>query len=292
MSQSDVATLQIITPEGVPLELVLASRGDRLAAFVVDMFVLILATLGLGVLYALADDSWLESLLLIALFAVQNFYFIVAEARGGGTTIGKRRVGIRVVDARGGPLPFNAIIVRNVMRVIEIHLPLAALFAPELIVPNAPFWAQWAGIAWLFGLSFLPFFNVRRMRIGDLVAGTCVIRAPRQALLTDVATERPRAKRAAPKHNFSEAQLSVYGVYELQVLEDVLRIDDPVAGRRDALRAVGDRIRRKIKWSQRVPPGDVETFLRDYYAALRAHLEKRMLFGRKKKDKHTHEEDT
>ena len=285
------ATLPIVTPEGVALDLALASRGDRLAAFVVDSLIIALSFAGLWVLSLSVQDAWLQALLLVAWFAVQNFYFIISEVRGGGTTIGKRRVGVRVVDARGGPLPFNAIVVRNVTRVIEVYLPVAAVISPEALLPNAPFWAQWAGVAWLVALGCLPFFNVRRQRIGDLVAGTCVIRAPKQALLPDVATERRRTKAAASKYQFTQAQLSVYGVYELQVLEDVLRIEDPVAGRRDALRAVGDRIRRKIKWPQRIPPAEIEAFLRAYYGALRAHLERRMLLGRKKKDKHSKEED-
>lgn len=288
---STPAALSIVTPEGVPLDLTLASLADRIGAFVTDMLVLVLATLGLSVLFAEVDDTWLRSFLLLVAFALQNFYFIIAETRGGGTTIGKRRAGIRVVDARGGPLPFEAIVVRNVMRIVEVYLPFVAVLHPSAFVPNAPLWAQWAGIAWLLGLAAVPYFNVRRMRVGDLVAGTCVIRAPRAALLPDIASVRSGPV-VESGYSFSVEQLSVYGVYELQVLEDVLRIDRPVPGRRDALRAVADRIRRKIEWPSRIRPGDVEMFLRAYYAALRSHLEGRMLLGRKKRDKHSDEEHT
>jgi uncharacterized RDD family membrane protein YckC len=279
------------------MDLPIASVGDRFVAVLIDGFVLLLTLLVLLVAYQMIDDVWMKSLIVVAVFGAQNFYFIVAEARGGGTTIGKRRVGVRVVDARGGPLTFDAVVVRNVMRIIEFQLPMIAFLAPSTLLPHAPIWAQWAGVMWLLALAGMPFFNSQRMRIGDLVAGTCVVQSPRAVLLPDMARVRKgRASATKPKpaatYSFTRDQLSVYGVYELQVLEDVLRIDDPMTGKRDAQRAVADRIRRKIRWKGRIPPTNVELFLREYYAALRAHLEQRMLLGRKKVDKHSDEEET
>jgi hypothetical protein len=48
--------------------------------------------------------------------------------------------------------------------------------------------------------------------------------------------------------------------------------------------AVADRIRRKIDWIAGAEEND-EQFLQAYYAALRARLEQRMLFGHRRKDK-------
>jgi hypothetical protein len=47
---------------------------------------------------------------------------------------------------------------------------------------------------------------------------------------------------------------------------------------------VAEKIRAKINY--RGKPGDDERFLRDFYAALRAHLEQRMLFGERREDKY------
>jgi hypothetical protein len=79
---------------------------------------------------------------------------------------------------------------------------------------------------------------------------------------------------------FNASQLAVYGVKELQVLESVLRTGEPTA-----LQAVAERIRAKIKRLKDANEEDGD-FLKAYYAALRRHLEHRLLFGTRKRDKH------
>ena len=101
-----------------------------------------------------------------------------------------------------------------------------------------------------------------------------VVRTPQVRLARDL------AEATASELTFSPAQLDVYGVKELQVLERVLR-----AGDRRTLREVAERIRRKIEWDG---PADTldRTFLTAYYAALRSRLETGLLFGRRRRDKH------
>ncbi len=70
----------------------------------------------------------------------------------------------------------------------------------------------------------------------------------------------------------------MYGEHEVQVLEAVLRQGNP-----QAQRQVMETICRKIGWE--AGEGDETAFLEAFYAALRAHLEGRMRFGRRKKDK-------
>jgi hypothetical protein len=83
---------------------------------------------------------------------------------------------------------------------------------------------------------------------------------------------------------FTKAQLDVYGIRELYVLEDLLRHK----GRYDlvALKAVADRVRNKIGWRGVVDsPVDAEQFLRDFYHAQRARLETKMLLGYRQEHK-------
>ena len=80
-------------------------------------------------------------------------------------------------------------------------------------------------------------------------------------------------------YRFGEAELSVYGEYELQVLERVLRDNRP-----EALAAVYQRICAKIGWQPGT--GDERAFLEAYYTQLRARLETGMRLGRRKADKH------
>jgi hypothetical protein len=68
-------------------------------------------------------------------------------------------------------------------------------------------------------------------------------------------------------------------VYELETLEGVLRRSD-AAARTTVAQAIVD----KIGWTNDV--SDVDGFLTAYYTQLRSHLEKRLLLGMRRLDKH------
>jgi hypothetical protein len=105
-----------------------------------------------------------------------------------------------------------------------------------------------------------------------------------------VLTRRSDGATATSPYTFTPAQLGFYGVYELQTLESVLRRAEPgsAAGRQEIAR----RIRAKIGWPapeqtfQGERDFDPTAFLEAFYAAQRAHLERRMLFGKRRRDKH------
>ena len=94
---------------------------------------------------------------------------------------------------------------------------------------------------------------------------------------------------AASLYRFTAAQLGHYGVYELQTLEAVLRRSDVHASQ--TRREIADRIRKKIDWTSDADwnfkyDGIVVEFLQAFYVAQRAHLERKMLFGKRRRDKH------
>jgi hypothetical protein len=135
--------------------------------------------------------------------------------------------------------------------------------------------ASLAGLAWTGLFLFFPMFNKDKMRVGDLLAGTWVISAPRRKLAVDLLdTEAP----AVPRFRFTEAQLDVYGVFELQTLERVLRDAQP-----EAITTVAYTIRNKIGLGHQA--GDDHEFLLSYYDAIRARMERGLLFGKRRADK-------
>jgi hypothetical protein len=136
-------------------------------------------------------------------------------------------------------------------------------------------WARLLAGAWVLLLGALPLFNKDRLRMGDLIAGTLVVRLPRSSLRHDL-SDTPEA--AASRFRFSDAQLEIYGNYELQVLEDVLRRPGAPADR--ARSDVAGKIRERIGWSAPLREVDVEPFLSAFYTAQRARLEQKMLLGR------------
>jgi uncharacterized RDD family membrane protein YckC len=269
---------ELVTPEGIDLRLRLAEMSERATAFFIDIAIMIGMLLGgtlLVFLFGLAvGRSAIELIIIIWLlgsFFLRNFYFMAFELTPRAATPGKRALGLRVTTRNGGPLGFDAIFARNAMRELELFLPLSFL---SVYGREAGGWGAIAGMIWCAVFVFFPFFNRDRLRVGDFVAGTWVIRAPKRSLELDLA-----AGELGTGLDFTRTEVDVYGVKELSVLEDVLRRKDP-----PTMEAVAARIRAKIKRA-RVPGESDQLFLEAYYRALRARLESRMLLGHRRRDK-------
>jgi len=296
---------RVPTPEGISLPFVVAGVGDRFAAFLLDLMVIVGGTILvwllalLGTLVGLASAG--VSFALLVGFLLWNFYFIHFEIRGGGVTPGKRRMGLRVISRDGGPLTAEAVFARNLMRNLELYLPLAALLAPEAMLPESPSWGRLLAVGWLAVFVLMPFFNQDRLRCGDLVAGTLVVKVPKAVLLSDLsdrATVRPAARpqptgMPAPppppppseEFPFTREQLDIYGIHELQTLEDLLRRDDQGTLDGRVLEDVCEKIKLKVGWPADRWQVPARPFLQAFYRAQRAALEQRMLFGQRRERK-------
>ena len=262
----------LVTPEGLALPLTIASRGARAGALMLDLVLIfaalvvltiVLAMVGLGVLEADMEDAspaveLVLVLLLLFVFFLRYGYFLYFELGPRGATPGKRALGIRVAARGGGRLTAEAVIARNLMRDVEVFIPLIFLLSGE-----AQGVTGWASGIWLAVFVLFPFFNKDNLRAGDLVAGTWVVEADRRALPQAMSVREVSVREEpAAGYRFGEAELSVYGEHELQVLEAICR---------------------KLGWQ--AGDGDDRAFLEAFYAALRARLEGDMRFGKRKKDK-------
>jgi uncharacterized membrane protein SpoIIM required for sporulation/uncharacterized RDD family membrane protein YckC len=154
--------LGVETPEHVLLSFDLAGLGTRAAAAVVDLLILGLINALVLVFAAAAGvtESWESGLgswgaaIVILFFSLGYFlYFALFEALWHGRTPGKRSQGIRVVQDTGRPITANAAMVRNLLRIVDFVFP----FGP------------------LPGIGFV-FFHPANKRLGDLAAGTIVVR--------------------------------------------------------------------------------------------------------------------
>ncbi|CAN7526948.1 RDD family protein [Mesorhizobium amorphae] len=277
-----VAARPLITPEGVDLRVRLADAGTRASAFLLDVVIIstaavvitIVALFGLRGLGA-HELQPLFIVWIILIFLLRNAYFIAFEAGRRAATPGKRIVGIRVASRSGAGLTIDQVIARNLMREIEIFLPLSIL-AGRGGAGVADTLTTIFGLVWALLFALFPLFNRDRLRIGDLLAGTWVVEVPKLSLVEDLSL---RQDPVANGFHFSPAQLDAYGIAELHKLEEVLRRDDYFA-----LRAVADTIGRKIGAAPQAP--DSRAFLTAYYGELRAHLERKLLLGNRKADKH------
>ncbi|RWD53839.1 MAG: RDD family protein [Mesorhizobium sp.] len=272
----------LVTPEGVDLRVKLADAGTRASGFLLDVVIIITAAVvvslvaifGLGGL-GVQDAEPLFIVWIIFIFLLRNVYFIAFEAGRRAATPGKRMVGVRVASRSGAGLTLDQVIARNLMREIEVFLPLSIL-AARGSAGVADTLSTIFGLVWALLFSLFPLFNRDRLRIGDLLAGTWVVEAPKVALLEDLSL---RKDPVAARFQFSPAQLDAYGIAELHKLEEVLRRDDYFA-----MKAVAETIGRKI--GARVEPVDSKAFLTAYYGELRAHLERKLLLGNRKADKY------
>ncbi|MEH0194137.1 RDD family protein [Caulobacter sp. CCNWLY153] len=290
---SEASTLKLtrafVTPEGVDLRLQLADASQRAGAFLVDAAIMVgvlivasilIGLIGVGALAAagLKGAEVIAVLWLLGFFLLRNFYFVGFELSAAAATPGKRAMGIRVAARDGGRLRPGAIFARNAMRELEIFIPISMLFAPAGVEGGGvEGWMYLLGITWAGVFVLFPLFNKDRLRAGDLIGGTWVVRAPKRKLMRDMADEGAERLR---RYAFTQEQIDAYGAKELHVLEDVLRERD-----RKTMRAVADRIAGKVGWTRLAEEDDYD-FLSAYYAALRKRLEARLLMGVRRRDKH------
>ena len=148
--------VRIATPEGVDVELTLAGIGSRFIAALLDLLIqgsiLLAAAFALGVIGDDDRGGVGVAVYSIVLFLVFFAYDVLFEVRSRGRTPGKRWTGLRVVRTGGRPITFVPSCVRNVMRLVDI---LPALYAIGMLT---------------------IFVTARNQRLGDLAAGTLIVR--------------------------------------------------------------------------------------------------------------------
>ena len=165
---------EVETPEHVTLRYEVAGLGSRAMAAGVDHIILLFLMIGLGELNDFLPGGGL--VVTLATFLLFWGYFTGFEAWAGGRTPGKRWLGIRVVLNDGRPVGFEAAALRNVVRIADFMLP------PPYI----------AGMVSIF-------LHPRAKRLGDMVAGTLVVRdAAEPARSADAVAPRRGATLAAP----------------------------------------------------------------------------------------------
>ncbi|HEV8136651.1 MAG TPA: RDD family protein [Pyrinomonadaceae bacterium] len=219
MSATLAATEDILiieTPERVPLHFGLASIGNRFIACAIDhaiqTFALVLIFLGF---LLLADTTnvesafstapkWVYAVMIIVLFLILTGYFAFFEWLWSGQTPGKRWLKLRVIREDGRPITFWEASVRNLIRSFDM-MP-------------APFYS--------IGLISV-FSTTRDQRVGDMVAGTVVVRereaeAPAFAKVFASPVSDPALRRSFKPVNFT-GDLNSLTESEIQVVETFLR---------------------------------------------------------------------
>ncbi len=147
----------IVTPEAVVLDLETAGVASRAFAGLLDLLVqfgiLIVAAVVLRATGAAASSSDLATAILVAV--VLMGYPLASETLMRGRTIGKRALGLRAVTLEGAPIRFRHAALRMMGGLVDRYLPPIGV----------------TGVLFVLGTA-------RHQRVGDLLAGTVVIRDP------------------------------------------------------------------------------------------------------------------
>lgn len=221
-------TLIIETPERVPLAFALASIGNRFLAVTIDHFIQFLSIFLIAWIFssitgfgqggvAGSEDSaaqilqempkWTIALMILVIFFVFSAYFIVFEWLWNGQTPGKRLLKLRVIREDGRPLTLWEAIARNLLRIFDA--------VPGFVIP-----------VYSVGLIVI-FLSNRDQRVGDIFAGTVVIRerlddAPTFEETFSNAVTDAAFRRVQPRTEF-QANVSLLGEPEVEVVESFLR---------------------------------------------------------------------
>src|SRR3989475_5711749 len=209
-------TLVIEASERVPLQFALASIGNPFLSCAIDHAIQLLTILLMILAFTVVANyssfgnrltnapKWVYAVLIIVVFLLISGYFVFFEWLWSGQTPGKRWLKLRVIREDGRPITFFEAMVRNLLRDLDI-MP---------------------GIFYSVGLVSV-FATDKDQRVGDLVAGTVVVRereaeAPAFAEVFASPVSDPALRRSFKPAQFT-ADLSSLTEREIEVVETFLR---------------------------------------------------------------------
>jgi uncharacterized RDD family membrane protein YckC len=157
----DPFTVSLVTPEAVLLQFRPAGLASRMVAISLDLMIQfsVLYVLVFGLILVGGGDQAVAVVSgLVVVFLVIFGYPALLETFWDGTSVGKRAMGLRVVTTEGGPVRFRHAAIRSLLFLVDFWLP-----------PGG-----------LTGVS-TALLTRRGQRLGDLAAGTIVVRVRRTA---------------------------------------------------------------------------------------------------------------
>jgi uncharacterized RDD family membrane protein YckC len=199
--------LVVSTPERVAFQYPVAGLGSRFVAQLIDLLLMavllaILSVGAIGLAYVINDGALAFLIWDLASFCILFGYFIVSEAVWSGQTLGKRTLHLRAVGDQGEPISVSQAVIRNLVRIVDF-LPL------------------------FYGVGMIALFaNGKGKRLGDLAAGTVVVREHDSVRLIDLERQAGLAP-GAPAGPTAPAVAMAAPAARSTPLEDWLRRVDP-----------------------------------------------------------------
>lgn len=151
-------TAGIVTPEAVQLEFQQAGLASRMIAFLIDLAVQYALLMVLFIAVGALADAGVElggvaaAVVYTGVFLILFGYPAGLETLWRGRTLGKAALGLRVVTVEGAPIRFRHAAIRSILGIVDLYGTSGAVGVVSVLV------------------------TARSQRLGDLVAGTIVLR--------------------------------------------------------------------------------------------------------------------
>lgn len=188
--------IKIQTTQNVDIEYELASIGDRILATLLDYLFffgyMLLVFLFIGLIGShIEDNLWL----IVILFLPILLYDLLCEMFFQGKSFGKMIMKIKVVKLDGTQAGFGAYLLRWLLRIIDTRL-----FS--------------GGIALIAILA-----NGKGQRIGDMAAGTTVIKMKQKVTINDTILNKIK-----PKYTIVYEEVSKLSDSDIAIIKEVMQV--------------------------------------------------------------------
>jgi len=224
---------RVVTPEHVEFDFVLAGLMSRFLAWGLDLLLIAGATLATSTIvsqvFALLPGFG-RAVMFVAYFLIDWGYGILTETVWSGQTLGKKALGLRVIQRSGVRIGFLQAVIRNLVRLVDRQ--------PALFLVGPGFYLVGGAVA---------AFSESGQRLGDMLAGTIVVRERRTRLPASIV--RPAAESpfgADPRWKGSLGRLSAEE-RELLISAALRREELALDARLKLFAALSGRLQRELQ---------------------------------------------
>jgi uncharacterized RDD family membrane protein YckC len=217
-------TIQVRTTQNVFIQYPLASVGDRILAYLFDRVIVIAFLIALGTLLYNLDvqNEWIWILLLGFPYL---FYSVIFEIFMNGQTLGKYALKIRVIRLNGTPASIGDYVLRWIFAIIDFGI-LGGAIALILVAAGG-----------------------KGQRLGDLVAGTTVIKLVEQQEITAEQVFVTAEKEYQPMF----VQANQLNERDIELIQRALEVNRDV-GNATPMLAVTEKIKTQLGIQTDLPP--------------------------------------
>lgn len=184
--------INIETAQNIDIQYEIAGIGDRILAGLIDTLVVVAYVFAIAIVSDLVEMNVGYAVSMIAFFLVPMLYYLLCEILMNGQTIGKRAMSIKVARIDGTQPTLSNYLLRWLLRIVDV--------------------------SFMFIGVIVMLFTEKVQRIGDLAAGTVVIKLKNRVTLNDTIYVELR-------ENYTPTfpQVEKLNDSDMEVIKDVLK---------------------------------------------------------------------